>query len=148
MFTCSLVVDVPVEPELLLNHFAQDSIVPIVKGAADSVYKEGPEQFVSLFNAFGYEATARIFRRVDFDAREVNITIRSFERNWKSVPKVVKGGAQYRFESIESGCRFHYTQTVKVDRTLNAVQRFLVRWQLQPIGKQLERELEQFFEES
>ncbi len=136
LFTCTMQLTLKPSPRACYDHFRAVETCLKLTGKASKSYAEGAH-IVAKFRAFGYRATTRTHLLEKPAQLTLENDVRSFEHNWKLVPKVRSGVARYRFVAAGRGTTLYYSQEVRLDRRLRPLHRFLIRWQLRALEKQL-----------
>lgn len=142
-FSCTLQVKLQEKPQKLYKHFSKRETSLKLIGSADTAFYQG-DAIVAQFKAFNYRATSKTKLLTNPDSLQLTMVVTSFTHNWRVVPKVIKGHSHYRFSATETSTLFVYTQEVKTDRKLNGLHKFLIRWQLKPLAKQILKECKKF----
>lgn len=142
-FTCTLQVLLQAKPQQLHNHFSKRETSLKLIGSADTAFYQ-EDEVVARFKAFNYRATSKTKLLKAPDSLQLTMVVTSFSHNWRVVPKVLKGHSNYHFKATKKGTLFIYTQEVKTDRKLNGLHKFLIRWQLKPLARQLLNECKRF----
>lgn len=142
-FTCTLQVYLPEKPQKIYDHFLKKETSLRLIGSADTAFFRNGE-IVTYFKAFNYQATTKTTLHINPDSLQLTMKVTSFTHNWEVVPKVQKGYSLYRFIEKGKGTLFIYTQEVNADRKLKGLHKFLIRWQLKPLAKQILNECNRF----
>lgn len=135
-FTFDYSVKSPLTADSLTNLLASDSATLKLRGSARSVVILPNGNIETIFRAFGYKAVT-VTDKVREHSRIV-VTVESFTHNWRSIPKVKSGVGVYRVERDGEGSRVIYSQEVLLDREISWFTEKLIRWQLNPLARDLE----------